>query len=199
MGSVTRIHNHDCYIVTYKLRIRSFTHIASYILELLGVGSTAAYASILAPFSKQTESFPSPHEIGRFTASHWWLCLAVFFIAWLAQISLLITGPTRTLINHIDTHHGWNNYVQCYINGHIHSQLFYILRLNTRTIGIHDYTFTHLNFILASWKGLLGQHSSVRHTSADCSSSLAWWDSQYLLEHNWRILAPLWEIFVIFF
>jgi hypothetical protein len=70
MGSVTRIHNYDCYIVTYKLRIRSFTHIASYILELPGVGSTAVNESILASFSKQTESFHSLHGIGRFTASH---------------------------------------------------------------------------------------------------------------------------------
>jgi hypothetical protein len=43
-------------IVTYWHKNCFFTHITLYILELLSVGSTTANESILAPFSKQTES-----------------------------------------------------------------------------------------------------------------------------------------------
>jgi hypothetical protein len=57
-------------IVTYEHEICSFTHITSYILEWPGVGSTAVNESILAPFSKQTESFHSPRGIEHLTASY---------------------------------------------------------------------------------------------------------------------------------
>ncbi len=71
-----------------------------YILEQPSIVSTAANESILAPFSKQTESFHSPHEIEHLTTFH------ADSLAWLAQILLLIRVSMQTLINHIDTHHG---------------------------------------------------------------------------------------------
>ncbi len=51
-------------------------------LEKPGVGSTAANESILAPFSKQTESLHSPLGIERLAAFHWSLSLAVFSMAY---------------------------------------------------------------------------------------------------------------------
>jgi flagellum-specific peptidoglycan hydrolase FlgJ len=44
-------------IDTYQHKVRSFTHNTSYILEQPSVVSTTAIKSILAPLSKQTESF----------------------------------------------------------------------------------------------------------------------------------------------
>jgi hypothetical protein len=59
MKSVTCIvHTNDCYD-HYLI-----------ILEYLSGGSTAANESILAPFSKQTESFHSPRGIGRLTDAY---------------------------------------------------------------------------------------------------------------------------------
>jgi hypothetical protein len=78
MGSVTHTYIlMAVIIITYNHKICSFTHIASYILEELGVGSTTVNESIPAPFSKQTESFHLARGLGRLTASHQWLGLAV--------------------------------------------------------------------------------------------------------------------------
>ncbi len=65
----------------FKHKINFFTHVISYIHEQLSVVSTASNVSILAPFSKQTESSHSPREIGRPTTSHWWLSLAILGLA----------------------------------------------------------------------------------------------------------------------
>ncbi len=81
MGSVTHTHTHDCYeryLSTQGLFLH--THYF-YIIEQLSVGSTVANDSILAPFSKQTESFHSPCGIGCLRASHQWLGLAISSLA----------------------------------------------------------------------------------------------------------------------
>ncbi len=118
-------------------------------------GSTIANESILAPFSKQTESFHAPRGIGLLTASHQWLGLAIFSLAcpdlaadchqnsntykshryalWLQQYKAQFYGNTE------------NRYV------HVHLQPFYILTLDMSKIIIYDYTFTaSSNFTLAS-------------------------------------------------
>jgi hypothetical protein len=86
-----------------------FTHITSYILEQPNVVSNAANESILAPLSKQTESSHSPSETGRLTLMAW---LGYFFQSWLAQILLLITAPTQTLLNHIYIYTSWQKQKQ---------------------------------------------------------------------------------------
>jgi hypothetical protein len=72
--------SHDCYD-RYSTNTKLFTHITSYILEKISVVSTAANESILAPLSKQMESFRSPHEIGRPMTSHQRLGLAILSLA----------------------------------------------------------------------------------------------------------------------
>jgi hypothetical protein len=84
-------------------------------------------------------------------------------IAWLAQILLQSSAPTQTLINHIDTHHGEHMYRHTIQQWYIHSHSFsflYILILPTSTISTYRYVPTFSHFTLASWKGLLGPHSS---------------------------------------
>jgi hypothetical protein len=73
-------YTHDCYD-RYSTNKKFFTHITSYILEKISVVSTATNESILAPLSKQTESFRSPHEIGCPMTSHRRPGLAILSLA----------------------------------------------------------------------------------------------------------------------
>ncbi len=60
----------------------SHNHSVTIILERMGIVSTAANESILAPLSKQTESFYSPHDrrcLDYFL--YWWLGLAISSLA----------------------------------------------------------------------------------------------------------------------
>jgi hypothetical protein len=81
------------------MKFASLKYFILYILEQPSIVSMATNESILAPLSKQTEFFYSPHKRGRLTTSH------SDGLAWLAQILLLIKVSSQTLINHIDTHH----------------------------------------------------------------------------------------------
>ncbi len=123
-------HTHTCLLLYLTHYHNSF--------YTLSVGSTAANESILALFSKQAELFYPPYGTGRSAASHQQLGLG--FSAWLAQIMLLITAPTQTLINHTDTHHDYMARVYCYKAKHAHTFLFLIKFIS---IIINIYTYLH--------------------------------------------------------
>jgi hypothetical protein len=81
MGSVTQICSELLWSLLIKHNVCFFTHITSYILEQLSVVSNAVNESILAPLSKQPESFRSAREIGCPTTSRQWLSLAILSLA----------------------------------------------------------------------------------------------------------------------
>jgi hypothetical protein len=162
-GSITQIHWWLLWSFLLNHEICFFTHITSYILAQLSVVSTTANESILAPFSKQTESSHSPREIGRPTTSHWWLGLAILGFACpdLAadRCPNLNTYKSHRFEWQVKQHKG-----QCYSNRHIFTT-FCILRLTLTQLIVYKHTYTiSTNLTLASWKGLLGPHSSVGHT-----------------------------------
>jgi hypothetical protein len=61
-----------------------------YILQQPGIVSTAMNESILAPLSKQTESSYSPRDLGTLELLSTSVAWLGYFLAWLAQILLLI-------------------------------------------------------------------------------------------------------------
>ncbi len=135
-----------------KKKIGSLIHIiirfynsCTYILERLGFVSTAANESILAPFSKQTESFRSQCDMRLLDCFPCrWLGLAIFSLA--CQILLLIKGPNPITYKS----HRYTSHLKQHITQH-------------RTI--YKLFFASSTFTLVSWRGLLGPNTSVRHNN----------------------------------
>ncbi len=125
----------------------------TYILEQPSVVSTATNESILAPLLKQTESFHSLLEIGCPTTFQGdglaWLCLA-----WFAQILLQIKVPTQTLLNHIETHHGYSNIRHSVIarQANIHTLFTFHTRHKHSTTAKRTYIHSLFNFHTAELK-----------------------------------------------
>jgi hypothetical protein len=70
MESVTHAFTNYYNYSSLNVKFVSIKHIILYILEQPNVDSTATNEPVLAPLSKQTESFHSPREIGLPTTSH---------------------------------------------------------------------------------------------------------------------------------
>jgi hypothetical protein len=112
--------------------------------------------SILAPFSKQTESFHSP-RLGRTLRSF-------PSVPWLGCFSL--SCPDLAADRHPDSNtyksHWYTSRQRQYRNSnrHVHSQLSYILHLHKH----NWYSWSHIfKYHTGKLKGLLGPHSSVGH------------------------------------
>ncbi len=122
---------------------------------------------VMADLSKWVHPWSFLKADWVFSITTWDRMLSSFpSIAWLAQIPAADHRPnSNTFKSHRYTsrlkHLGTLLQQQ-----YIHSRSFlYILILDTSTISIYTYIHTFSHFTLASWKGLLGPHSSDGHNS----------------------------------
>ncbi len=185
MGSVTHTYSWLLWALLINTRfVSSHTLLLLYIIEQLSVGSTAANDSILAPFSKQTESFHSPCGIGCLRASHQWLGLAISSLA-CPDLAADHRPNSKTYKSHRYASRVKQYKAQSY--GKLtHTQLFYILMLNMSTINNYKYTPTaSLNFTLTSWESLLGPKFSVGHNKCDSINVI--WCSQQTKKLSWEV------------
>jgi hypothetical protein len=112
----------------------------------------------------QTRSFPSPRGIGRLTASHQWLGLAVFSLA-CPDLAADRHPNSNTFKSHRYTSQLKQCKVQWYCtetDTYIHN-FFTFLHLTQAQWYLRLYIHTLSKFHTGYLKGLLGPHSSVGH------------------------------------